>query len=220
MKALISMSNNSRPRFRQLSSFPPSEQIDNDEADIRQSLKEVDARFGRSKIDDEMNSSMALNTIEDEAHGYSMPLKEAQEQKTKKPKGRRRLVSPVRSILRNGSARTLEQTEIGGPKKVCMRAQSDKRLSFALSPTFISDPNIKIDLGQDSMISLDSSDIFPNEESSKGEGSLVLSPPPTTVNRRSSLTQFKSKSSQGFDERFVDLNESDLSSSNGNFSTL
>eukprot|EP00545_Synedropsis_sp_CCMP1620_P000103 CAMPEP_0119026582 /NCGR_PEP_ID=MMETSP1176-20130426/35727_1 /TAXON_ID=265551 /ORGANISM="Synedropsis recta cf, Strain CCMP1620" /LENGTH=230 /DNA_ID=CAMNT_0006982327 /DNA_START=165 /DNA_END=857 /DNA_ORIENTATION=- len=230
MKALF-LSKKTRPRFRQLGSFPPSVQQTDDEVEVDQSLTGIEERFGRSKIDDEMNSSMALNDLIDETqkcNDIDMPLKDIPEINSKKPLGRRRGSNPVRSILRNGSGRSMNSNT--NTKPAPARSQSDKRLSFALSPTFISDKKIRCDFGQDSMISLDGDDIFPEEEShgsllhtsSKGEGSLVLSsPPPGGNSRRNSLNQYKAKSSQGFDERFVGLSdESDMGSFNASWSSL
>jgi hypothetical protein len=144
---------------------------------------------------------------------YSIPIKVGSTYGRKK-RSHQRENKPVRSILRNG----------GGLKYVPKRRASPerKRLSFAFSPTFISESRIRQavpdSIANDSVLSLDGDDIFDIDEPSPHEASIKLGDSsderPT---RRSSMSQYKAKSSLGFDERFVGFNESEMGSF-GNFS--
>ena len=201
---------------------PPPDQDDSDGEDMSEilcALQSCDDRHVEYTIDehDAMNNSMALTDLSDPK--FSMPLRDGPMVMRRK-RFAARVTNPIRSILRNGN----------GCKRGKTRRLSDefKRLSFALSPTFISEHGKRKEKGapdpnsNESILSLDGDSLFNSDESNAQEASLKLGDSsdekPT---RRSSFTQVKAKSTLGFDERFVGLSESDLGSlANLSFSSV
>lgn len=193
-------------------------------------MLQIESRFGAERLDDgssAMDASIAVNDLSEDASytmpSYTMPLKaendDPQPLRKKSSIQRRRKDPPIRGILRVGSS-NLE----GEQRPPSGKSKSDKRLSFALSPTFISDSNLQPirrnswsdSFAESSMHSLDGDELFADDPDKK-DASLVLGESSSERSgdhghRRNSMNNFKSKSSLGFDERLVGFNESDLGS--------
>ena len=152
----------------------------------------------------------------------------------------KRASRPVRSILRNGSILEGEETQRRQPLQASasVSASPCKRISFALSPTFISEPKLRRGsyetITNESMHSLDGDDLYlfaeeeqqqqqhePNtsmhsiqlQEASLKMGDMCMADQDertSTSSRRISMNEFKAKSSQGFDERNVGRTELDM----------
>lgn len=207
-------SNAPRRFWRRCPSPPPPFQEDSiGEDDIASVLVTDDVSSGQSRSDehDSMNKSMALMDLNESS--YLMSVKRGSMFGRKK-RFHQLEKKPVQSILRNG----------GGSRDIpkARTAVMCKRLTFALSPTFISEAKLRQavpdSIANESVLSLDGDDIFDIDEPNTNEASLRLGDSsderPT---RRSSMSQFKAKSSLGFDERFVGFSESEMGSF-GNFS--
>jgi hypothetical protein len=201
-------------QFQHLASFPAADQVDQEEeTNTLLSLEECEdqfcneERYDKLKGDelDSLNASIALNDLSDLRDGWTSSWK--------KKNTMTETTNPVQSILKNGSG--------DGDTSKKRKSRNFKHLSFALSPTFIDEPKarpISTDsMANDSIHSLDQDDIFgtdeQNPESSMKIGEISGGRP----SRRNSLTQFKARSSLGFDERVVGFSESDMGSI-GNFS--
>lgn len=210
----IGIASNPLRRFwRRPSPPPPFKEDSVDEDDVLSEFPTEDERFEKSESDetDIMNHSMALMDLTEKS--YSVPRRQTSTFGRRK-RSTQREAKPVRSILRNGGGSTYVRKRSASPE--C------KRLTFALSPTFISEAKLRHavpdSLANDSVLSLDGDEIFDTDDPNVHEASMKLGDSsderPT---RRSSMTQFKAKSSLGFDERFVGFSESEMGSF-GNFS--
>jgi hypothetical protein len=185
-----------------------NDDIMGEQAAVSMSSKGLNEQSGKlnNEDQDQFNASMAFNEL---FNPSAVPQTDKRRcgfwMKTLKREN-----SPVRSILKRTNSLSQPRSDF----------QRSKHLSFALSPTFISDtqphPKIPSDsVTNESGVSLDGEELFDIEESM---ASLRLTDiTQESPSRRNSLTQFKAKSSLGFDERFVGLHESDLGSI-GNFS--
>ena len=211
---IIGMASNPLRRlWRRPSPPPPFKEDSVDEDDVLSEFPAEDEHFEKSDSDetDTMNQSMALMDLTEKS--FAIPRRHASTF-GRKNRLTKRETKPVRSILRNGSGLTY------APKKSAPR--ECKRLTFALSPTFISEAKLRQavpdSIANDSVLSLDGDEIFDTDDLNAQEASMKLGDSsderPT---RRSSMTQFKAKSSLGFDERFVGFSESNMGSF-GNFS--
>ncbi len=211
---IIGMASNPLRRlWRRPSPPPPFKEDSVDEDDVLSEFPAEDEHFEKSDSDetDTMNQSMALMDLTEKS--FAIPRRHASTF-GRKNRSTKRETKPVRSILRNGSGLTY------APKKSAPR--ECKRLTFALSPTFISEAKLRQavpdSIANDSVLSLDGDEIFDTDDLNAQEASMKLGDSsderPT---RRSSMTQFKAKSSLGFDERFVGFSESNMGSF-GNFS--
>lgn len=195
-------------------------------------MLQIESRFGAERLEDgssAMDASIAVNDLSEDASytmqpSYTMPLKAESDdpqplRKKSSIQRRRSKDPPIRGILRVGSS-SLE----GEQRQPSGKSKSDKRLSFALSPTFISDSNLQPirrnsfsdSFAESSMHSLDGDELFADDPDKK-DASLVMGESSSERSgghghRRNSMNNFKSKSSLGFDERFVGFNESDLGS--------
>lgn len=182
-------------------------------------------RMEKAKFD----GDNSIQIFEEESCDFQIRLREPDSNKLKK-KGsliRRQASLPaIRASDSNDSKpiiSILKPTGFG--EKRVDRSQSDKRLTFAMSPTFISEPRLtghRSSITQDSLHSLDGDDLFAdsqqeatkNQQTTSQENSLVMGDLSSQQEdgRRSSMLQNKAKSTLGFDERFIGMNESDLGS--------
>lgn len=216
-----------RRKFERYSSFPPpttvANEIDdneasNDEQEIAEEVGEDEKNLAKAELEETPQRASLTHKI------YSIPLKEdggnsfsMRRFRRASPPSRRATAPAQRSILRRGSS----------AKKGDAKSLSDKRLSFALSPTFISESSIKgkktwnDSLADDSLHSLSDDDEFTSDESQKAEGSIHFGENTTdSGRRRSSIVEIKAKSTLGFEEKFVGFNESDLGSLSASFSSV
>ena len=246
MDHVVIMANPS-PRYRPHSSFAKSDQS-NDSDDEQNMMKEIEEHFGKSKVDDHesqstMNSSMAWNDL-------TIPLKDGSKPTKKRHSNSysKRASCPVRSILRNGSILEGEETQRRQYQQASSSSSASaspcKRLSFALSPTFISEPKLRRSsyetITNESMHSLDGDDLYlfaeeqqqqhePNtslhsiqlQEASLKMGDMCMGDQDERTSkssRRISMNEFKAKSSQRFDERNVGRTELGMGSFDSNAS--
>jgi hypothetical protein len=223
-----------RRKFERYSSFPPpttvANEIDdneasNDEQKIAEEVEQVEKNFAKAELKEApRRPSLTYNDLAEAV--YSIPLKEGGENsfsmrrfRRASPPNRRASAPaqrPIHSILRRGSSAT----------KGDAKPLSDKRLSFALSPTFISESSKgnktwNDSLADNSLHSLSDDDEFTSDESQKAEESIHFGENTTdSGRRRSGIVEMKAKSTLGFDQKFVGFNESDLGSLSASFSSV
>lgn len=195
-------------QYQYLTRFPAVDQVDHEEeTDTLLSLEECEERLGKEEHHcklkgdelDSLNASIALNDLSD---AYICPLRDGWTPSWKKKVTPRETTNLVQSILKNRS---------GDGDRSKKRTRNSKRLRFALSPTFIDEPKTR-PISNDSIHSLDGDDIFRTDETNPESSMRIGEISGERPSRRNSLTQYKARSSLGFDERFVGFSESDMGS--------